>query len=477
MAEDEAAFADEGQTVTEVPNDLVPAVRELIAKASQGILIHCRISIAATLCRANRSRCGIVLRRFCLIASVLMVGACATGGSDTPGMPWLIWATARSLAGAPPQPPDFYPEPVRVSDTLRFTDITAGGDHICALTLDRETYCWGANRYEQLGSAAVSETCGTGSGAFSCSPRPVRVEGTPPFTALEASRWTTCGLDVSGAAHCWGYGLGGRTENGFLAHRATPLAISGNHAFTALASSASSNGRFCGLTADGRAWCWGLAQRTDGTTGIFAGPEPVSANPTFASISYAGQHGCGIGENGSTYCWGNNDYGALGTGSSWHQGGIRESPTPIPVQRGSRFERVIAAGGYSCGLDTEGEALCWGLGFPVQATGPAYPRLSDDPLPHGAEPVRLDASGPPWTSLDASDTQICGIAMDGAVYCLRATPLQNAENGPIRIESDQIFVELAVGNGHACAIGADAFAYCWGDGSAGQVGRPPSGRR
>jgi hypothetical protein len=32
VAEDEAAFETPGQTVMEVPNDLVPAVRELIAK-------------------------------------------------------------------------------------------------------------------------------------------------------------------------------------------------------------------------------------------------------------------------------------------------------------------------------------------------------------------------------------------------------------------------------------------------------------
>jgi hypothetical protein len=32
VAEDEAAFEEQGQTVMEVPNELVPAVRELIAK-------------------------------------------------------------------------------------------------------------------------------------------------------------------------------------------------------------------------------------------------------------------------------------------------------------------------------------------------------------------------------------------------------------------------------------------------------------
>jgi len=32
VAEDEAAFEDPRQTVMEIPNDLVPAVRELLAK-------------------------------------------------------------------------------------------------------------------------------------------------------------------------------------------------------------------------------------------------------------------------------------------------------------------------------------------------------------------------------------------------------------------------------------------------------------
>jgi hypothetical protein len=32
VAEDEASFETPGQTVMEVPNDLVPAIRELIAK-------------------------------------------------------------------------------------------------------------------------------------------------------------------------------------------------------------------------------------------------------------------------------------------------------------------------------------------------------------------------------------------------------------------------------------------------------------
>jgi hypothetical protein len=35
VAEDEAAFEDSGQTFMEIPNDLVPEVRELIAKRAK----------------------------------------------------------------------------------------------------------------------------------------------------------------------------------------------------------------------------------------------------------------------------------------------------------------------------------------------------------------------------------------------------------------------------------------------------------
>lgn len=418
--------------------------------------------------------------RYCaLTTSLFLLSACATNSGDTPGMPWLLWATARSLVGAPPMPPDFHAEPVRVSDALEFTTITAGGDHTCALTIDGDTYCWGANRYEQIGNAAVSESCGNGPGAFSCSSTPVRVEDVPRFTGLAASRWGTCGLDASGTAHCWGYGLGGRTESGLPASSKVPVEVPAEQVFTALASSAASDGRVCGLTVDGRVWCWGLSDGANGggQSEVFAGPDPVPTSLRFVSISFGGRHGCGIDDAHNAYCWGNNELGPLGTGSSGHAGGIRESLAPVPVQGGIELDQVVAGSAYSCGLDTGGSAHCWGLGFPTDDNSPAYPRLSAGPLPHGALPVRIEMRGSEWVALGASDTQTCGLTVDGEVYCLSATPAQGADRRPIRIESDRTFVKLAVGNGHACAIGADAFAYCWGDGSAGQVGRPPSGRQ
>jgi hypothetical protein len=87
-----------------------------------------------------------------------------------PSVPWLLGANIRSLAGAPPTPPDFYAAPVSVSETLKFTAITAGADHTCALAVGGDAYCWGSNQYQQLGSAALTETCGNGRLACSSTP-------------------------------------------------------------------------------------------------------------------------------------------------------------------------------------------------------------------------------------------------------------------------------------------------------------------
>src|SRR5687767_6437582 len=225
--------------------------------------------------QTNQLRFRIATASRCILAALfLLLGGCA-GGRDTPGVPWLLGATVRSLAGAPPTPPDFYAEPVRVSDTLKFAAITAGADHTCALTMGGDTYCWGSSQYQQLGSAVLTETCGNGT--FACNSTPVRLEGAPRFTAVAASIWGTCGLDASGAAHCWGFGLGGRQGDTSRAGSAVPVEVPGGHTFSALTANPAGN-RFCGLAPDGRAWCWGLS---DGSSGggqsqVFSGPDPVA---------------------------------------------------------------------------------------------------------------------------------------------------------------------------------------------------------
>jgi alpha-tubulin suppressor-like RCC1 family protein len=418
---------------------------------------------------------GAVSRNGMLATLCVLLGACA-GSEQRPSVPWLLGATILSAAGLPPARPDFYAAPVRVGDTLKFTAITAGADHTCAIDVGGDTYCWGSNQYQQLGTAVVTETCSDG--RLACSSMPVRLEGAPRFTALAASIWSTCGLDVSGRAHCWGFGLGGRLGGSLPASSGLPVEVPGDHEFVALTSSPAGS-RTCGLTLAGHAWCWSLS--ADGALGpsqIFAGPDRIAASASFGSISFGAQHGCATDEALDVYCWGSNQFGQLGAGSSALDGGIRESLVPVAIHGGLKLAGIVAGPGHSCGLHTEGSVYCWGLGFALPgADSSAFLRVPDGPsIPHGSLPVLLETTGTRWATLGAGTTQTCALSVDGELYCFVTTPTRYAvDRRPIRVESDETFIAFAVGGNHACAIGADGFAYCWGSSHAGQVGRPPSG--
>jgi alpha-tubulin suppressor-like RCC1 family protein len=373
--------------------------------------------------------------------------------------------------GAPSEPQEFYPTPVRVSETLKFTAIAAGTYHACAIEVGGDTYCWGYDEHDQLGSSEPMETCL--SGMFACSSTPVRVDGTLRFTALAASARHTCGLDASGAAYCWGFGRGGQLGDGLRTNSRAPVPVAGGLKFTSLSASAA-GGATCGITGAGGAWCWGInvnGELGNGTRDFAAEPVPVATSLRLTAISVGEQHACAVDTDGDALCWGQNWFGQLGVGSAGGEGGIGGSEVPVAVLGGQKFVEIAAAGMHTCALRADGAAYCWGLppllGSPMDDADDTYVSL----------PQPVEPAGPRWISLDRGYFQTCALAEDGGLYCwgqlLDFESLEIAET-PVRIESAQPFVAFAAGGVHACAIGVDGYAYCWGVNPWGQVGRPPS---
>lgn len=92
-------------------------------------------------------------------------------------------------------------QPVAVGAVERFSSISAGGDHTCALAAG-VAYCWGSNQYGQLGRASAERR----------NPRPVAVEARERFRRIEARGVRTCATTVVGAVRCWGFAAGAPTE-------------------------------------------------------------------------------------------------------------------------------------------------------------------------------------------------------------------------------------------------------------------------
>jgi alpha-tubulin suppressor-like RCC1 family protein len=193
------------------------------------------------------------------------------------------------------------PTPVAVSGGHTFAAVSAGGDdHTCGVTTAGVAYCWGLNNSGQLGAPAT-DTCTLplSGNPVPCSLRPVAVSGGLSFTAVSAGWDYTCGLTAGGAAYCWG---GGST---------TPAAAPGGLSFAAI----SAGGSACGLTSGGAAYCWSPGSTT---------PAAVPGGLSFATISTSGEHTCGLTSGGVAYCWGSNSHGQLGDGT--------QNPSTVPVK-------------------------------------------------------------------------------------------------------------------------------------------------
>src|SRR5467141_413695 len=66
-------------------------------------------------------------------------------------------------------------------------------------------------------------------------------------------------------------------------------------------------------------------------------------------------HTCGLMTDSVAVCWGYNGSRELGADSAAYA-----SPRPVRVNTSTRFTRVTAAAGFSCGLTKLGRELCWG---------------------------------------------------------------------------------------------------------------------
>src|SRR5438477_257570 len=140
------------------------------------------------------------------------------------------------------------PVPVRVSGGLTFSAVRAGdatteGGHTCGLITGGEAYCWGSNRFGELGN---------GSNQSSLVPVPV-TEGLT-FSGVSAGDLHTCGLTTGGLLYCWGSDVYGQLGNGSTSDSPVPVLVTGGFRFSAVTTGHSYT---CALTTGGAAYCWG----------------------------------------------------------------------------------------------------------------------------------------------------------------------------------------------------------------------------
>jgi alpha-tubulin suppressor-like RCC1 family protein len=209
--------------------------------------------------------------------------------------------------------------PVAVLGGLTFRRLMVGGLHTCGVTTSDKAYCWGRGAEGQLGTGLQKNNM-----------KPVLVSGGLAWKAVLPGTNHTCGITTADKAYCWGSyrtdtftGLGtGDNSDGTLA----PKAVAGTRTWRQLTAGSLHT---CGVTLANIPFCWGLnftGQNGDGTANNASGaPTRVAGNLNFTGMatgverlrefdSPVAQHTCGITSDGRIYCWGDNQYGQLGTG-------------------------------------------------------------------------------------------------------------------------------------------------------------------
>ena len=403
-------------------------------------------------------------RLLALAASAALVVALApTAWAATPGPAYSWGSNDVGRLGTGQSTSINVPVPTAIAAPGQFTSISAKHNHGCALGGDDSAYCWGFNRYGQLGNGLN----GASDSSYN-SPVPVRVLGpSAGFSAVAAGYNTSCALQKGTlAAYCWGQGNVGQLGNGTSDDSsAVPVAVSGGRTFRGIDVGQDSA---CAVAPDDSAYCWGrnsVGQLGNGTSDDSSTvPALVSGSYRFVEVSVGGQFACGVtrtsGDTGPGVCWGEGSQGRLGNGST--------DDTNVPVivddtAPGVLTLRSIAAGDrHACAISTDDSAYCWGDGTNGQlgngSSGLDYRQTRPTRvLIPGDAPVRDISAGSESSCAITDDTTYCwgwqayGELGNGETAGVaRAVPVAvtlsgiGAANSPVQVTSGQSYNAFVV---------------------------------
>lgn len=292
------------------------------------------------------------------------------------------------------------------------------------------------------------------------------------YRSLTTATQHACNIASGGIVWCWGLnGTDGRIgvqQVGATEFSAQPVQLPGGHRFTQIATFGRST---CGIRTDGKAMCWGsnswgtLGQPTN--VSFSTTPQEIAGNLSFRQLSAGADHMCGITTDGKAYCWGNNQWGQFGIGNT------SSNHIPQAVGGGSSFGSITAGAQFTCAMTIGFSGFCWGAdgsgqhgtGLPI-SFGNTYTMTA-----------RAMLNPPALTSLYASSNLACGLTATGSAYCWgsstggRLGSNGNETSTPRAVAGGLSFRNLSVGAVHTCGVTQTFEVYCWGMNGNGQLGQ------
>lgn len=320
------------------------------------------------------------------------------------------------------------------------TDSSSGFEETCGI-VTQKTYCWGGGGDGRLGN-----------GTTTTSLTPVEVSREPGVlsgridTDVSVGVKTACNIS-SGRAYCWGSNAAGKLGNNSTTNSSVPVAVATSTGMSEqVAQIAAGNKHTCALTISGDVYCWG--SNASGQLGIgLISPESLTPVRVTGVGAYAGRpvtklvttaysdSTCVITTTSAgprAYCWGANQDGQLGDGTTTARTSAIAVSTAGVLSGKNVTDISISAAtntgapAHACAV-ASGLAYCWGAG--------TEGALGHNSTSNSLVPVAVYTAG---------------------------------------VLSAKTVLEINVGFAHACVTAKDASGnvapYCWGRGTAGQLG-------
>jgi hypothetical protein len=179
----------------------------------------------------------------------------------------------------------------------------------------------------------------------------------------------------------------------------------------------------------------------------------------FTKIAAAGGFSCGLASDGGIYCWGNNAFGDLGDGT------IVPHERPTQVGTATDWIDVDARTNMGCGIRTDHSMWCWGFGNTGQH--------GDGKTMSEYSPTQVISDKPSvgWKSMSLGRQAACAIHIDGSLACWGLDRIANTTVAtPVAVDDNTDWTEISVNTVRCGLRGMPGQLYCWGKSSNGELG-------
>ncbi len=243
-----------------------------------------------------------------------------------------------------------YVQLLEINTFPKWESLEIGMFHSCGITkVKREDQdwmalkCWGDNSFGQIGDPTQQNVV-----------TPTTVDPNTQYKSISVGLYHTCGITIDGIAKCWGRGDFVQLGLAHIKSSRVPLTVDMNARFKSIASGAYHT---CGILIDDTLRCWGrsdFGQLGTGQINYQGTIDSIDVKTKYKQLALGDYHSCGLTLDENVKCWGKNDFGQIGVGN--------QEPTvkPTPVSAVLKFRKIKTGKFHSCAETNGGELYCWG---------------------------------------------------------------------------------------------------------------------